>query len=122
MGVGNGICGQCHGPILWAITTNGKSVPLDRKPNLAGNVAVWVDENEIPNAFVITDDRPAKSHERIHMVHFATCPKRKKPKTTAVTARNQHQIERRRPAEQQPIPMIFPDNVVPIRRRRNNPT
>lgn len=116
MGVGPGWCGACRQPILWALTSNGKSQPLDPKPDPKGNVAVWWDTNGIPIAHTITIEHSAREFEQVYMPHFATCPKRKRPATKAVTEQNVNQVARRKTAEPQTLPLELPPNVIPFRK------
>jgi len=69
------LCKSCQAEIEWALTTNGKKVPLDPEPI---TVAVTQDDGSV---MVVTG----------RQAHFATCPnasKHRKPR------------ERRKPAEE----------------------
>jgi hypothetical protein len=116
---GPGRCYGCKAKILWAVTVNGKGMPLDYARNPSGNVAVHWNENDIPCATVITPERPALPGEAVYMPHFATCPSKPKPKTKLVTEANAKTVAKRQPRyEAAPLPLELPENVVPFKAKR----
>lgn len=64
-------CRSCMAPIYWAITTNGKRMPVDSQPSPHGSfrleerpdepdpLAVWIPAGHAPN---------------LHEAHFVRCP------------------------------------------------
>lgn len=67
------VCGYCGRPIIWAITTKHKRIPLDPEPAPGGNVrledgvtAHVLGESEAAGYTLIPDS--------LHLSHFATCP------------------------------------------------
>jgi len=60
-------CHSCHAPIVWAVTTKGKRMPLDDPPSTKGT-------------FVIVDGIARKPDPAgavpflMYTSHFATCP------------------------------------------------
>jgi hypothetical protein len=74
-------CNSCGAPILWAITSTGKRMPVDAEPSPVGNVLLIVRSGEEPRAEVVP--RGTKSN-LLRVSHFATCPnsaKHRKPRT-----------------------------------------
>ncbi len=64
-------CESCHEPIIWAVTTNAKRMPVDFEPSTGGNVALRpgapapiADVLSVTRQFGRTDLRTS---------HFATC-------------------------------------------------
>lgn len=79
------VCRSCEAPVTWAITKNGKSMPLDRDPVEGGNVRLTGQtvightgregpECEVIGAGTFTEDELAANEPR-YVSHFATCPK-----------------------------------------------
>jgi hypothetical protein len=70
-------CRRCHRDIQWAVTSNGKPMPLDparREPDdEAANVAVYRDHTGRLNARVLKQGEQPERHEWRAMPHFATC-------------------------------------------------
>jgi len=63
-------CRSCGAPILWARSTRGRMVPLDREPVADGTIILGADDV----AFVLGPaDEPIAGTPRYHS-HFATCP------------------------------------------------
>jgi hypothetical protein len=60
-------CRSCGAPITWAITDQGKRMPLDAEPNPAGNVRLT-----LTNAVVLRKDEVYDGPR--FMPHWATCP------------------------------------------------
>jgi len=54
-------CRSCGASIIWAITSNGKRIPLDAEPV------------ERPGLFVF-DNGYAKQPPAVYQAHFASCP------------------------------------------------
>lgn len=71
MGREEGRCRSCGAPILWAITTAGKPMPVDAVPDPAGNVSV---EREAGRLVARVHTEPSLFGEPRHMPHHATCP------------------------------------------------
>lgn len=61
-------CRSCGAEILWAVTENGKRIPLDADPSIV----------KTPGAFELRGDDPplaiAARSRRVFVSHFATCP------------------------------------------------
>jgi len=80
-------CRSCDAPIIWVITTNGKRMPVDAEPVVAGR-GFRIDEQLLDEAqmgFNDDDLKPGKDvvatftgtpakDERLYLSHFATCP------------------------------------------------
>lgn len=60
-------CRSCGAPITWAITDNGKRIPLDAEPAPNGNLILVDGVARTPR---IDDDVPFLQY----VSHFATCP------------------------------------------------
>ncbi|MBF0501471.1 MAG: hypothetical protein HQM09_15125 [Candidatus Riflebacteria bacterium] len=58
-------CKSCGASIRWVKTEAGKSMPIDDKPNPAGNIVI---ENGVAT---VRTDKPANT--RLYISHFATC-------------------------------------------------
>ena len=58
-------CKSCGARIIWAITGNGKKMPVDAKPTDKGNIVL---EGEEPVAVYVDPGTGT------HTSHFATCP------------------------------------------------
>lgn len=74
-----GKCRSCHQPILWAITPNGKNMPLDPVPDDKGS-AVWARRYHPTGSLVLERidpiDQPTlavTAGEVRYMPHHATC-------------------------------------------------
>jgi hypothetical protein len=72
-------CRSCGAPILWAVTTGGKPIPLDAEPDAGGNVLMTGARVGTARGFapevrveagppLFPDDSPR------FMPHHATCP------------------------------------------------
>lgn len=59
-------CRSCDAPIEWAVTTNGKRIPLDPHPTLNGNIELYDGV-----AHVVPVDLSATTLR--YTSHFATC-------------------------------------------------
>jgi hypothetical protein len=70
-------CSSCGAQIIWAKTMTGKAMPLDAKPDSAGNVS-------LKSGFAVVyggnkhngEDRP-RWDGVLYKSHFATCPNAK---------------------------------------------
>lgn len=66
-------CRSCGAAIIWAVTRNEKSIPLDAEPSPEGNVVL----DDLRNATVLgpldllLHDRDAQP---LYMPHHASCP------------------------------------------------
>jgi hypothetical protein len=66
-------CRSCGAPVLWAVTAEGKRMPVDAEPAPAGNLIVdqtarpWTVRVVPPDDLLIGD--PPR-----YLSHFATCP------------------------------------------------
>jgi hypothetical protein len=90
-------CPSCRRPVLWAVTHNGKRMPLDPAVDDQGNTAVHRDATGTLAARVLTREFPTAAPFEVLLVpHFATC-----------TNRPGHP----------PSPATLPENVIPIGRR-----
>lgn len=58
-------CKSCGAAILWALTDNGKRMPVNAEPVENGNLLLVADEDG-PRAIYAT--------QGTHVSHFATCP------------------------------------------------
>lgn len=67
-------CRSCQALILWAITENGKTMPVDRTPDPRGNLILTgnrVDGKDEVHAISSRDE--LKGDEVRYTSHFATC-------------------------------------------------
>lgn len=65
-------CRLCGAPILWAKTTTGKQMPIDREPEDMGNVRLI----HGPEGYLAIVTVPAMIPEgERYRSHFATCPR-----------------------------------------------
>lgn len=67
-------CRSCGAPIVWAVTKNGRPMPVDPDPTAGGNLLLVLDPDprEPPLArHPLTTDVPPFV---LHLSHFATCP------------------------------------------------
>jgi hypothetical protein len=67
-------CNSCSAPVIWARTTNGKSMPVDAEPTEQGNVELLplVAGVRTPEA-VVHPQHPLGAGP-LRTSHFATCP------------------------------------------------
>jgi hypothetical protein len=89
-------CELCLARIVWAVTANGKHIPLDPGVNPDGNQAAYRDHTETMRTRQLRKDEEPLGFERRYMPHFATCLKRKPAPPSA--------------------PVQLPANVIPISR------
>lgn len=66
-------CRSCEEPIVWAVTTNGKKMPVDADPVVAQRGFRLTDlrDDEPPIASFTTTPGDG---ERLYQSHFSTCP------------------------------------------------
>jgi hypothetical protein len=67
-------CRSCPAAILWATTEKGRSMPVDAEPDPDGNVEITYDDAGRAHA-VVHGQPPMVTAGKLHMPHFATCPK-----------------------------------------------
>ncbi len=67
-------CRSCHAPVRWAVTANGKRIPVDADPMAeGGNLLLSLDDPPTatvvdPGALMLVDDG------KRFVSHFVTCP------------------------------------------------
>lgn len=68
-------CGSCRAFIRWVVTTDGRRIPLDFKPDEA-KASVWVNPATDLAHFLSKDGvaRGRAAGHRIDSIHHATCP------------------------------------------------
>lgn len=64
-------CRSCNAPIIWAITENGKRMPLDAEPFALPAGLFALDTSSDPP---LTVSVAAERREPLYRSHFATCP------------------------------------------------
>jgi hypothetical protein len=67
-------CRSCLAPIFWAVTKNGKLIPVDLSTNLDGNVEITPTGGDGPPLATVHAQAPALTTGTLHHTHFATCP------------------------------------------------
>lgn len=67
-------CRSCDAPIIWALTTKKRRMPLDAEPNPAGNVELVPAGFGILPTAIVHQQPPMNPEHPIHMPHHATCP------------------------------------------------
>jgi len=71
-------CTSCGAPIRWAVTKNGKRMPVDATPSSDGNVVLIPRlRGEAPEAHVYRDPTDAAAGAPdgdTYLSHFSTCP------------------------------------------------
>jgi len=71
-------CKSCKAPIFWAVTDDGKNIPMDPDPNPDGNLVVVEEEGgpEVRGAKVTKARTPGlfDRHLPRYMAHWVTCP------------------------------------------------
>jgi hypothetical protein len=66
-------CRSCGAPVLWAVTAEGKRMPVDAEPTPAGNLVVDQTAQPWTVRVVPPDDLLAGDPPR-YLPHWATCP------------------------------------------------
>jgi len=76
-------CKSCHALIFWAVTVNGKAIPLDAIPDTAGVMVLRAPEgmpedqesyDEPMRALHVSSLRVTPESGDRYTSHFATCP------------------------------------------------
>lgn len=67
-------CRSCHAPVVWAVTTRGKRIPLDPAPVEHGNIVLGVSGRSDPIAIVVPAEQILLADGPRFISHFATCP------------------------------------------------
>lgn len=69
-------CRSCNRPIVWANTSNGKTMPLDPEPSDRGNLVVSLTDNILHAGVVRGPQRDGLRAARkpLYLSHFTTCP------------------------------------------------
>lgn len=65
------VCKSCGASIFWALTPEGRSIPIDQKPVDGGNIVL--DENHVATV-ISTTDREATRSRATYQSHFVSCP------------------------------------------------
>lgn len=65
------LCRSCKAPIVWAISENGKWMPLDATPDPSGE---WRLMGDTPRADYIPAERRVELADQLLVAHWATCP------------------------------------------------
>jgi hypothetical protein len=74
-------CRKCHAPVIFALTVNGKHMPLDKARDLSGTsrYAVMRDTDLVLRVRTLAaGEQPKPGIEHRHMPHYATCPAARK--------------------------------------------
>lgn len=68
-------CRVCPASIIWAVTENGKAMPIDAEPKTDGNVRLTERPGKAPLAEVLGPlERELAGAVFLHWPHHATCP------------------------------------------------
>jgi len=69
-------CSSCGAPITWALTLEGKRMPLDAHPNPAGMFFLATMRGPIGSTFIVAVARREDRLQgpRTYSSHFSTCP------------------------------------------------
>ena len=70
------VCRSCKAPIRWAVTENGRLMPLDREPDDAGEwrLAAAAHAGDAPRVVHVPDDARGVLTGSLYAAHWATCP------------------------------------------------
>ena len=68
------VCQGCKAEIVWALTSAGKSMPLDPEPHPDGNVEAMQDQDGRWHVIAVHPGPDLFGGTRYHS-HFTTCPK-----------------------------------------------
>lgn len=66
-------CRSCNGPIIWAITSKDRTMPIDAEPTAHGNVVLEYRGGFTPLALVLNNTQRF-GRTGLRTSHFATCP------------------------------------------------
>ena len=67
-------CGSCRAPIIWAVTTRGKDMPVNADPAPSGgNIALDLRPGMDPLARVLTVTQQF-GRTSLYLSHFVDCP------------------------------------------------
>lgn len=66
-------CRSCLAPIFWAVTKNGKLIPVDLHTSLDGNVEITPTPGDGPPAATVHAQPPVVTTGTLHHTHFTTC-------------------------------------------------
>ena len=69
-------CRSCKAPIRWAVTINGRAIPLDLLPDQRGNLRLDPPAPGAtpPTARVVASQDRADWVGRLYLPHFVNCP------------------------------------------------
>lgn len=67
-------CRSCGKPVIWAVTTGAKDMPVDAVPAAGGNVQLERRHDQKPLARVLSVAQQFGKAGRLRLSHFATCP------------------------------------------------
>jgi hypothetical protein len=68
-------CRSCAAPILWAVTADRRSMPVNLEPDPDGNLdLLWVSPGMQPRVLVVDPAQPTLDDGPRYTSHFATCP------------------------------------------------
>ena len=66
-------CRSCDAPIIWAITSKGRRMPVDAEPRPDGNVEL-IDSGGMMPQTVVHAQPPLAAENPLHTPHHMTCP------------------------------------------------
>jgi hypothetical protein len=64
-------CRSCGASITWALTVNGKRMPVDAEPSENGNVELITDGRYV---LAVVHSQPPMISKPLHVSHFVSCP------------------------------------------------
>jgi hypothetical protein len=67
-------CRSCPALIIWAVTVNGKAMPVDAEPVDGGNVALRWTEGKVYAEVLSVTRQATRVRGTLRMSHHATCP------------------------------------------------
>jgi hypothetical protein len=65
-------CRSCPARIVWCVTEAGKRMPVDAEPVPNGNVELRDQGHQV---LAVVHGQPPLGVDRLHLSHFATCPR-----------------------------------------------
>lgn len=71
--MGAGRCQYCRADVIWAMTVNGKRMPIDPEPREDGNAGTYRDHLGRVRVRVLKKGEQLETYERPAMPHKATC-------------------------------------------------